>query len=236
MDRRDTIKTMLLGGVAGAAVLHGCNTTTSERSPSIGSGSTIGDYGRLPEEAARDRELQKMKCFDREQWSTIAILCDIILPADDKSGAASDAGVADFIEFIAKDMPQHELPIKGGLMWLNHEANRRFGQIFADCSQTEQIAIVDDIAYPDRVDQAFSQGARFFSLMRDLTLTGFYTTRMGIDDLGYVGNTPNTWDGVPEEVLQRLGLQYEPQWVEKCINQSTRNELPVWDEDGNLIG
>lgn len=65
--------------------------------------------------------------------------------------------------------------------------------------------------------------------------TGYYTTRMGIDDLGYKGNTPNVWDGVPEEVLREHGMSYEKKWLTKCMDQDKRTELARWDEKGNLI-
>jgi hypothetical protein len=170
------------------------------------------------------------------ELATITVLCDIILPADESSGSATEAGVPEFIGFIVKDMPHHQIPIRGGIMWLDHESNTRFNQVFKDCSSDQQLAIIDDIAYPDQVKPEHSQGAKFFSLMRDLTLTGFYTTRMGIDDLGYKGNVPNVWDGVPEDVLQEQGLSYDEEWLAKFVDQNQRDALPQWDENGNLIG
>ena len=78
-------------------------------------------------------------------------------------------------------------------------------------------------------------GIKFFELMRNLTLTGYYTTRMGMDDLGFVGNFPNTWDGVPEEVLKDHDVAYDPEWLAKCVDQSKREVIAEWDDQGNLL-
>ena len=121
-------------------------------------------------------------------------------------------------------------------MWLDHEANKRFGKTFVDNSSQQQIEIIDDIAYPDKVKPELSQGAKFFSHLRDLTMTGFYTTKIGIDDLGYTGNVPNVWDGIPEDELKKHDLEYGEYWLSRCINQETRATEPVWDQLGNLIG
>jgi gluconate 2-dehydrogenase gamma chain len=148
----------------------------------------------------------KEKFFTVPELATIKILADIIIPADAKSGSASDAGVPAFIEFIVKDMPQHQIPMRGGLAWLDRESNKRFNKIFTLCTHAQQIQIVDDIAYPEKAKPAFSQGVAFFNLMRNLTASGFYTTRIGVDDIGYVGNTPNIWAGPPEDVLKQYGF------------------------------
>ena len=122
-------------------------------------------------------------------------------------------------------------------MWLDTESNKRFNQIFMLCNTQQQITIVDDIAYddPDGKKPAMAYGIKFFSLMRGLTLTGYYTTRMGVDDLGYVGNSPNIWDGVPQEVLKDYDVDYDPEWLAKCVDQSKRDATAEWDEGGNLI-
>lgn len=161
--------------------------------------------GRQKEEAIHDAKLMKEKFFTVAELATIKVLCDIIIPADAKSGSASQAGVPAFIEFIAKDMPQNQTPLRGGLKWLDNESNKRFKKIFTLCTKDQQIQIVDDIAYPQQAKPMYSQGVAFFTMMRNLTASGFYTTRIGIDDIGYVGNTPNVWEGPPADVIK----QYE---------------------------
>jgi gluconate 2-dehydrogenase gamma chain len=165
--------------------------------------------GRLKEEAIRDARLMKEKFLTVPEMATVKVLVDIIIPADDKSGSASQAGVPDFIEFIAKDMPQHQTPLRGGLKWLDVESKKRFQKIFTLCTKAQQLQIVDDIAYPEKAKPALSQGVAFFNLMRNLTASGFYTSKIGIADLGYKGNTPNVWEGVPEDVLKQYGVSYD---------------------------
>lgn len=165
--------------------------------------------GRTKDEAIRDAKLLKEKFLTPSEMATIKVLVDIIIPADEKSGSATQAGVPDFIEFIVKDMPQYQTPLRGGLKWLELESNKRFKKIFTLCTKAQQIQIVDDIAYPEKAKPMHSQGVAFFNMMRNLTASGFYTTRIGVDDLGYVGNTPNVWEGVPADVLKQYGLSYD---------------------------
>jgi hypothetical protein len=150
--------------------------------------------------------------------ATITILADIIIPKDEVSGSASDAKVPDFIEFIVKDMPEHQVPLRGGLRWLDVECMKRFEKPFRDCSQQQQLEVVDDIAYPERkLKPGMSQGVKFFNLMRDLTATGFYTTEIGVKDIGYAGNKPNQWNGVPDEVLKQYGISYTEKELKECV-------------------
>lgn len=210
MKRRDLLKNIALTsvGVATAGTGLTANTTQNEEVAAGGGKKKKGKTapGRTPEEVERDAKLMAETFFTPHEMATITVLCDIILPADTNSGSASQAGVPAFIEFIAKDMPNHQTPLRGGLMWLDNQAMKRFGKKFVACAATERIQIVDDIAYPEQAKPAVKQGVSFFNLMRDLTMTGFYTTEMGIKDLGYVGNQPNVWQGVPEEVLKQYGL------------------------------
>lgn len=163
-------------------------------------------YGRTKGELERDAGLFKAQFFNKHEMKTISALVDIIIPKDTHSGSASEAGVPDFIEFMAKDQPGLQTPLRGGLLWLDAQAKRRFEKTFVDSTAAQQIEIVEDIAYPERKKLGMSQGIAFFSLMRNLTASGFWTSKAGIADLGYVGNTPNQWDGVPEEVLKQYGL------------------------------
>lgn len=236
MDRRETIKALLISGVAGTAVIAMPGCETNEQAPTVPSASDKPLYGRTPAEKAYDERLfNQPSIFTKEELETIAILCDIILPATATAGSATDAEVPEFIDFIVKDMPTHQLPLKGGLMWLDREATMRYGQAFRLLSTNQQIAIMDDIAYPEQAKPEMSQGVAFFNRMRNLTLTGYYTSKMGIADLGYKGNQPNIWDGVPEEVLAKHGLAYEPEWLAKCVDQSKRMVTASWDLDGNLL-
>jgi hypothetical protein len=100
--------------------------------------------------------------------------------------------------------------MRGGLKWIDNQSNKRFNQNFALCNNKQRLEIIDDIAYPETAKPIFSQGMAFFNLLRNLTATGFFTSKMGIQDLGYMGNTPNQWAGVPKEVLAKYKLSYDP--------------------------
>ena len=235
MDRRETLKTMMVGAIAGASIgTAGC-APNKETETAAQPESPL--YGRTPKELERDAALMKEQFFTPSEASTLAVLCDIILPATPSAVSAVDAGVPEFVEFIAKDMPNHQVPLRGGLMWLNTESNRRYNKAFEACSNSEQIEIIEDIAYPFKDDENsnFGPGVAFFNLVRNLTLTGYYTSKPGLADLGYKGNIPNIWDGVPEDVLAEHGMSYDQEWLDKCINQDTREAIAEWDDEGNLL-
>lgn len=234
MDRRESLKSLLVGSVAGGLVLNGCTPAEQpQEQPEVSSPSA--GYGRTPKEKQYDEKLKSEQFFTEGELATLAILCDIILPAEAEFGSATDAGVPEFIEFMAKDIPAHQLPLRGGIMWLINHTNERFNLDFNQCSEEQKLTVVEAIAYPDKAPQGLSHGVAFFSLMRNLTLTGYYTTEMGIKDLGYIGNQPNVWDGVPQEVLDEHGLSYDPEWIARCVDQEKRNDIAQWDDVGNLI-
>ncbi len=233
MDRRETIKSMLIGGVAGGLLLTGCQPGKGEEVKTTASDDK--HYGRTDKEKQRDERVMAESFFSEHELATIAVLCDLILPATATAGAATEAGVPEFIEFIAKDLTSHQTPLRGGLMWLDNRALYAFEHTFSACTEVQQKELLDEIAYPDEADPEVAQGVAFFTRMRNLVLTGYYTTRMGIDDLGYKGNTPNVWDGVPEDVLAKHGLAYDEAWLAKCVDQDKRNIVAEWDEEGNLL-
>ena len=142
---------------------------------------------------------------------TTTALCDLIIPADDVSPAASSVGVVDFIdEWISAPYPQQRgdrqivLP---GLEWIGAEAQKRFGKAFAALDDQQKSAIADDVCSPARAKPEFAQAAKFFSKFRDLTAGGFYTTPVGMKDIGYTGNVPlDRFDGPPIEALKKAGL------------------------------
>mgnify|MGYP000905414150 FL=1 len=172
-------------------------------------GKDFEQFGRTEYEKQRDAKLFKEVFFNKHEMKTIAVLVDIIIPKDERSGSATDAGVPDFIEFMAKDKPELQTPLRGGLTWLDTQASRRFGRQFIECVAAQRIEIVEDIAYPERKKPGMSQGIAFFSLMRNLTASGFWSSKIGIEDIGYQGNVANVWNGVPEEVKRQYGVEEE---------------------------
>jgi hypothetical protein len=141
-----------------------------------------------------------------------AALCDVIIPADEKSPSASAVGVVDFIdEWISAPYEAQRADrrtVLEGLGWLETESKKRHGAFFYELTTARMTAICDDICYLPRAAPEFREAAKFFALYRDLTAGGFYTTPAGTKDIGYVGNVPLArFDGPPPEVLRRIGLE-----------------------------
>jgi gluconate 2-dehydrogenase gamma chain len=172
----------------------------------------------MAEEKAYLQKINAEKFFTAEELATITILGDIIIPKDAVSGSASDAKVTDFIEFIVKDMPEHQTPMRGGLRWLDLQSLKQFNKAFKDAGESERISLVDQIAYPEKAKKNMAQGVSFFNLVRDLVCTGFYTSEIGVKDIGYMGNVPNQWNGVPADVLKQYNLAYTEKELKECIS------------------
>jgi hypothetical protein len=223
MDRRKSIKTLLVGSVAAGALIEACNPADKKTAPSVADATapTAEDVTRMKQEIAYEKQIENSpKFFTPQEMATITLLGDIIIPRDEVSGSASDAKVPDFIEFIVKDMPEHQIPMRGGLRWLDIQCLKSFEKAFKDCSPKQQIEMVDQIAYPKKAKPEMAPGVAFFSLMRNLTASGFYTTEIGVKDMGYIGNVPNQWNGVPEDVLKQHNLAYTEKELKECISFS----------------
>jgi gluconate 2-dehydrogenase gamma chain len=221
MKRRESIKALALGAISATALplLDAC----TDKKPAATAADDTGKPDRHPVEKERDAKLMAEKFFNEHELATIAVLADIIIPKDGTSGSATDAGVPAFIEFIVKDMPHHQLPMRGGLKWMDVQSMKLYNKNFKDCSSQEQLALVDEIAYPEKAKPEMKQGVVFFNRMRDLTATGFFTSEMGVKDLGYAGNKPNQWDGVPQDVLAQYGVKYDEKMLNECVK---------WDQAG----
>jgi len=217
MDRRKSLKALALGTLGGVALLDGCKPGDAKKvaaNKSVADGFTLD---RQPEELQQYEKVVSGTFFTEHEMATITILADIIVPKDEVSGSASDAKVPDFIEFIVKDMPDHQTPMRGGLRWLDIHTFKKYNKSFRDCAPEQRISIVDEIAYPKKAKKEVAQGVAFFNKMRDLTITGFYTTQMGGEDLGYVGNRPNQWNGVPDDVLKQYNVAYTEKENKECV-------------------
>src|SRR4030095_4086493 len=162
MDRRESLKLIVTGAVAAPAVVAGCSP---DEKKAIAAADPTFNLDRNPAEVENEKKILAMdKFFTDHEMATIAILSDIIIPKDEVSGSASDAKVPEFIEFIVKDMPDHQTPMRGGLRWLDMECFKQYEKTFKDCSSAQQIEIVDLIAYPERAkkNKELSQGVAFF--------------------------------------------------------------------------
>lgn len=221
MDRRKSIKALLIGTAATGLLIESCDTTLTDKKTTntpAADANVNDEPERMAEEKKADKLLKDATFFTPAEMTTITILGDIIIPKDAVSGSASEAKVPDFIEFIVKDMPGHQTPMRGGLRWLDLESLKRFEKSFADINEKQRLEIVDDIAYPEKAKPAMKPGVSFFNLIRNLTATGFYTSEMGVKDVGYMGNVPNQWNGVPDEVLKQYGLAYSDRELKECVS------------------
>lgn len=149
------------------------------------------------------------KFFTPAEWKTVRVLSDMVIPRDERSGGAVDAGVPEFMDFTMTDRPRYQQRMRDGLAWIDGESNRRFGKPFADATTPQREAILNDIAWPARAPAAMKAGVDFFNGFRDLTASGFWSSQIGVKDLRYMGNVFNpNWQGCPPEALKKLGVTY----------------------------
>jgi hypothetical protein len=161
-------------------------------------------------QAAAQNQSYKPRFFTAHEYATITALADMIIPKDDRSGSASEAGAPEFIDYIVAEQADRQTAMRGGLGWLDAECRERFDKAFLECADPERRQVLDDIAWPAKAPRRLSHGVRFFTTMRDLVATGFWSSRIGIGDLGYTGNRAEPeWTGAPAEVLQKLGVSYD---------------------------
>lgn len=145
------------------------------------------------------------KIYTEHEWATVRMLVDDLFPADDRSASATAAGVPEFMDTMLDLEPGMRTAHRGGLAWLDHECRERFNKDFADCETAERHEMLDDIAWPDRAPEKYSHGVRWFNSFRDFAATGYWTSEIGVKDIGYMGNVPRgSWDGCPEENVRRL--------------------------------
>ncbi len=147
------------------------------------------------------------KIYTEHEWQTVRMLVDYIIPKDEHSGSATDAMVPEFMDTMLDLEPGMRTSHRGGLAWLDHESRERFGTTFVAATDEQRRAILDDIAWPGKARDEFKAGVEWFNHFRDFTASGFWTSEIGVNDIGYQGNTPQpSWDGCPAPNLKRLGF------------------------------
>ena len=131
------------------------------------------------------------KYFSAHDYKTLQTLCQTIIPADAETGGAIEAGAPEFIDLITSENEEYQLELGGGMMWLNNTCLDRYGKQYLQCSEAQRKEILDLIAYRKNAkqDPSLGPGIQFFSLLRKLTADGFFTSEIGINYLGYIGNT-----------------------------------------------
>jgi gluconate 2-dehydrogenase gamma chain len=149
----------------------------------------------------------KPRFFTAHEYATVGVLVDLIIPKDDRSGSATDAGVPAFMDFMMIDQPRRQIAMRGGLAMIDRLAVDRFGKRFVSATDRERRLLLDEIAYTSNPDRGLSQAIAFFSSFRDLTASGFWSTKMGVADLQYQGNVfVSEWTGCPDAALKKLGV------------------------------
>ncbi len=171
--------------------------------------ATAGEKAsRARAQAAQSGSTFVPEFFSDHEWATVRLLVDLLIPADERSGSATDAGVPEFMDFMMLDRPPMQTWMRGGLAWLDVECQQRFERTFLDAGENQRTAMLDVIAWPERAAAEDRHGVAFFNRFRDLTASGFWSTEMGINDLQYRGNTVvSEWQGCPDEALRRVGVQ-----------------------------
>ena len=148
--------------------------------------------------------------FKANEYAMVTILVDLIIPRDERSGSATDAGVPPFMDFMMIDQPRRQVAMRGGLALIDRLAIDRFGRRFVAATDAERRQLLDEIAYTSNADPGLSQAVAFFNSFRDLTASGFWSSKMGVADLQYQGNVfVSEWKGCPGDALAKLGVKYE---------------------------
>jgi gluconate 2-dehydrogenase gamma chain len=180
VTRRDILRTLAVG-VAGGSVLQVIPAHAAEYAHQMvhkeKTGVAAGKY--------------TPKYFSPAQYATITALCDLIIPKDEKSGGAVEAGAPEFIDLLTSENAEYALRLGGGLMWLDNFCGDRYNNAFLACTPEQKKEVLDLIAFRKNAkqDAALSQGVSFFAFLRNMTCDAFYTSKIGIEDLQYIGNT-----------------------------------------------
>lgn len=187
LSRRDVLGLLGIALAAGAA---GCRADTIRK-------------------AAQRATPYTPRFFTPAEYATVTVLADLTIPADRRGPSASEAGVPEFMDFVMTEEMDNRERMRSGLAWLDTEAKARFRKGFVAAPAKEQKLILDDIAWPKQALEQFKEAAQFFTEFRNLTATGYWSSKAGVEDLRYIGNTAVAhWDGCPEAQLRKLGVSY----------------------------
>ena len=197
----DLTRRELLSAMGLAAFAAACDRRAAEGdAPRSGTGGADGDA-----------ETGAPEFFTAHELATVTVLADMVLPRDERSGSAGDAGAPAYMDYALREV-EHEdsrLAFRGGLAWLDTEMRERHGTSFLQSTPEQRAALVDDIAFPERARPAMQPGVAFFNRFRDLLATAFWASEMGVRDLRYTGGVAlPAWNGCPDENLRRLGVSY----------------------------
>ncbi len=178
VSRRAVLKSLGMGAVAGS-VLRVIPLEAAAYAHSVIGAEKADAGGYAP------------KFFDAHGYKTLQTLCEAIFPADADSGGAIEAGAPEFIDLVTSENSGFQTKLGGGMQWLDATCTSRYGKAYLESAAGQQKEILDLIAYRKNGedDASLTQGVEFFSLLRNLTADGFFTSKIGIKYLGYKGNT-----------------------------------------------
>jgi gluconate 2-dehydrogenase gamma chain len=176
-SRRNLLKSLSVGAAAGSVLLAIPMEAAEHVHHMIETEKAMGPYAP--------------KYFTEAQYKLLTLLCGTILPADADSAGAVEAGAPEFIDLLTSENTEYQRQLGGGLLWLEGQCLSRYGNGYLDCTQQQQKEMLDRIAYRKNAEQDkdLGHGVEFFTLLRNLTSDGFFTSKIGIEYLGYVGNT-----------------------------------------------
>ena len=147
------------------------------------------------------------KQFTTDEWRLVRLLVNYVIPRDARSGSATEAGVPEFMDFILGEYTSNRGWMKDGLGWMNAECRNRHRKGFVSCNDAQRRELLDAIAFPKKAAPEMKAGVEFFNRFRNMTASGFYSSKMGTEDLGYIGNRPVAkWEGTPAAVMKKFGL------------------------------
>ena len=196
-DRRDFVKFL-----AAAPLAHFAVTALDLEEAAIQTRETL-------EKLAERGQQYQPKVFTPAEWRTVRVLVDLVIPKDARSGSATDAKVPEFMDVFMGSRENMRTWMRTGLTWLDEETQKRFTKTFVNCSDAQRKAVLDDIAWPRRARPEMQAGVRFFNNFRNFTASGFWSSKIGVDDLQYKGNRPmSQWNGCPAPARNKLGVRY----------------------------
>ena len=143
------------------------------------------------EKSASENHTYTPKFFSAHAYKTLQSLCQTIIPSDEETKGAIEAGAPEFIDLLTSENKEYQTALGGGLMWLDNTCIDRYEKVYLDCAPGQQKEILDLIAYRKNAkeDPSLGQGIEFFAFLRKLTADGFFTSEIGIEYVGYIGNT-----------------------------------------------
>jgi len=189
ISRRDVLRTLAIGA-AGGSVLQVIPLQAAE----------MAHQAVRKEKAAAPAGKYAPKYFTAKQYETLTSLCDTIIPKDERSGGAVEAGAPEFIDLLTSENPEFQNRLGGGLMWLDSYCLDHYGKLYMETTTEQRKEIIELIAYRKnaKANPELHQGVAFFAFLRNMTCDGFYTSKIGIEDLQYIGNvTRSEWPGCP---------------------------------------